>query len=93
MKKARLWAMVLAVALMLAFPLSCAVGQDVPRLDKDTLKGWLSDPQVIILDVRQPQDWQASAKKIKGAVRQEPSEMKTWAATLPKDKKIVLYCA
>ena len=99
MKKARLWAMVLAVTLLMVFPLSC-VGSDVSRLDKetarldkDTLKGWLSDPQVIILDVRQPQDWQASAKKIKGAVRQELSEVKTWAPTLPKDKKIVLYCA
>ena len=93
MNKAKLWTMVLAVTLLLAFPLSCAVGQDVPRLDKDTLKGWLSDPQVIVLDVRQPQDWQASDKKVKGAVRQEPNEVKTWAAGLPKDKKIVLYCA
>ena len=93
MKKSKLWAMVLAVTLMMTFPLSCAVGQDVPRLDKDTLKGWLSDPQVIILDVRQPQDWQGSDKKIKAAVRQEPKEVKTWAAGLPKDKKIVLYCA
>ena len=29
MKKAKLWAMVLAVTLLMAFPLSCAVGQDV----------------------------------------------------------------
>ena len=93
MKKARLWTMVIAVALMLAFPLSCAVGQDVPRLDKDTLKSWLADPQVIVLDVRQPKDWDGSNKKIKGAVRQEPNEVKTWAAGLPKDQKIVLYCA
>ncbi len=93
MQKARLWAMVLAVGLMLAFTWSGAVGQKVPRLDKETLKSWLSDPQVIILDVRQPKDWDDSDKKIKGAVRQEPNEVKTWAATLPKDKKIVLYCA
>jgi predicted sulfurtransferase len=93
MKKARSWPMVLAVGLMLAFTWSCATGQNVPRLDKETLKNWLSDPQVVILDVRQPQDWQASDKKIKGAVRQEPKEVKTWAAGLPKDKKIVLYCA
>ena len=66
MKKARLWTMVLAVTLMMAFPLSCAVGQDVPRLDKDTLKGWLSDPQVIVLDVRQPKDWQCQRQKDQG---------------------------
>ena len=93
MQKAKLWTMVLAVTLMMAFPLSCAVGQDVPRLDKDTLKAWLSDPQVIVLDVRQPKDWDASDKKIKDAVRREPNEVKTWAAGLPKDQKIVLYCA
>ena len=98
MKKARLWAMVLAVTLLMVFPLSC-VGSDVsrldketPRLDKDTLKGWLSDPQVIILDVRAPKDWDGSDRKIQGAVRRDPNEVKTWAASLPKDKKIVLYC-
>ena len=94
MKKARLCAMVLAVGLLLAFTWSGAVGQEAPRLDKETLKGWLSDPQVLILDVRQPKDWDGSDNKIKGAVRQDPkAEVKTWAATLPKDKKIVLYCA
>ena len=93
MQKARLWAMVLAISLMLAFTWSCATGQDVPRLDKDTLKGWLSDPQVIILDVRQPQDWQSSDKKIKGAVRQEPNEVKTWAASLAQGQENRLYCA
>ena len=87
MQKAKLWVMVLA------FPWSCASGKDVPRVDPGTLKSWLADPQVIVLDVRQPKDWQGSDKKIQGAVRQEPKEVKTWAASLPKDKKIVLYCA
>ena len=32
-----------------------------------------------------------SDKKIKGAVRQDPDEVKTWAANLPKDKKIIPY--
>jgi len=48
---------------------------------------------VVILDVRAPDDWEKSDKKIKGAVRKDPKDVKTWAATLPKDKKIVLYCA
>ena len=66
---------------------------EAPRVDKETLKSWLSDPQVVILDVRAASDWQGSDKKIKGAVRQDPKEIKTWAASLPKEKKIVLYCA
>jgi len=93
MPNTRVSVIVLALGFLLALPWSCAVGQDTPRLDKDILKGWLSDPQVLILDVRQATSWNDSDKKIKSAVRQDPNEIKTWAATLPKDKKIVLYCA
>jgi predicted sulfurtransferase len=97
MKKARLWLMMMAVSLMLAFPWVSAQGRGTgpegPRLDPETLKSWLSDPQVLILDVRQPHDWQGSDKKIKGAVRQDPKDFKTWAADLPKGEKIVLYCS
>jgi len=93
MRQAKSWALAMTVGLILAFTWSCARGENAPRLDKETLKGWLADTQVIILDVRAPNDWQSSDKKIKGAVRQEPKEVKTWAASLPKDKKIVLYCA
>jgi hypothetical protein len=93
MRKIGLWARVLAASLLVIFPLACASGANAPRLDQETLKGWLSDPQVLILDVRQAHDWQGSDKKIKGAVRVNPNDVKTWAALLPKDKKIVLYCA
>jgi rhodanese-related sulfurtransferase len=93
MQKAKLWAMVMTLALLLAVPWSCASGKEAPRVDPQTLKSWLKDPQVVILDVRQPSDWQSSDKKIQGAVRQDPNEVKTWAASLPKDKKIVLYCS
>jgi uncharacterized protein YcfL len=91
MRKTRLWAIVLAVSLMLVFPWACASSENAPRLDKETLKSWLYDPQVIILDVRASKDWEGNDKKIKRAVRQDPKEAKTWAAVLPKDNKIVLY--
>jgi predicted sulfurtransferase len=93
MQRTKLWAVLLTVSLILAFTSARASGENAPRLDKETLKGWLSDPQVVILDVRRAGDWQESDKKIKGALRQDPTEIKTWAAALPKDKKIVLYCA
>ena len=93
MQKAKLGAMVLTVGLMLVFVWACAGSENAPRLERDTLKSWLSDPQVVILDVRAPQDWDSSNKKIKGAQRRDYKELKTWAASLPKDKKIVLYCA
>ena len=93
MRKTKFWAMALAVSLMLAFTWSCGSGEKAPLLDKETIKSWLSDREVIILDVRAPKDWNVSNKKIQGAVRQDPDEVKTWAANLSKDKKIVLYCA
>jgi len=93
MRTAKLWALVMALGLALVFPWSCASGKEGPRVDQQTFKTWLADPQVIILDVRAGEDWEKSDKKIKGAVRKDPKEVKTWAATLPKDKKIVLYCA
>ena len=93
MRKTKLWAMVMVVGLMLAFSWACSSAAEAPRVDKETVKGWLADPQVVILDVRAGNDWQDSKTKIKGAVRQDPKEVQTWAASLPKDKKIVLYCA
>ena len=93
MQKTRLWAMVMVASLMVALAWACAAAPEAPRVDKETLKTWLADPQVVLLDVRAPNDWQGSDKKIKGAVRQDPKEVKTWAAGLPKEKKIVLYCA
>jgi len=92
MRKVAVGALVMLLSLALAAPGVSWAGRQVPRVDKDTLKSWLSDPQMIILDVRIPSDWQESQTKIKGARRQVPEEVKTWAATLPREKKIVLYC-
>jgi rhodanese-related sulfurtransferase len=93
MHKTRLWAMVMVAGLMMTFSWACASAPEAPRVDQETLKSWLADPQVVIVDVRFGKDWQDSKTKIKGAVRHDPQEVQTWAASLPKEKKIVLYCA
>ena len=90
-RQTKFLAMALAVSLILAFTWSRCSGEKTPLLDKKTIKSWLSDREVIILDVRASKDWNVSDKIIKGAVRQDPDEVKTWAANLPKNKKIVLY--
>ena len=95
--KVRLWSVVvMTLAIFLAWG-SLAIGagsnKDVPRVEKDTLKGWLGNPNVLLIDVRAAKDWKGSDKKIKGAVRQDPEQTKTWVAGMSKDKKIVLYCA
>ena len=68
-----------------------AADENIPRIEKDILKGWIGDPNVLVIDVRSDHDWKASDKKIKGAVRQGPTDVKGWASGLSKEKKIVLY--
>jgi predicted sulfurtransferase len=96
MKLKLLSVVVMTLAVFLAcgsLGIGAGSNKDVPRVEKDTLKGWLGDPNVLLVDVRADGDWKSSDKKIKGAVRQDPKEVKKWAAALAKDKKIVLYCA
>jgi hypothetical protein len=89
MRKATIcWALAVAVSLALAAPVWAA--KDVTLIEKEALKSWLNDPNLLIIDVRRG-NWETSTKKIKGAVRQNPDGARKWAATIPKDKKIVLY--
>jgi len=64
-----------------------------PRITKEELKAELENPDVVILDVRRDKDWTDSDQKIKGAIREDGKEYKSWAENYPSDKKIVLYCA
>jgi len=83
-----------AAALILCVSIATAFGQDVPRIGKDELKAKLGSPDLILLDVRAGGDWKSSEVKITGAVRPDMDKpAKEWAAGLPKDKEIVLYCA
>lgn len=91
MRPANVGLLVMAISLALAIPWSWAI--EAPRVDKETLKSWLGDPGVMIVDVRAPRDWQTTKRKIPGALRRNPRAVQSWAGELPKDKKIVLYCA
>ncbi len=66
---------------------------DVPRMKKDELKAMLGNPDVVILDVRLESDWKDDHLKIKGAIREDPGSVKSWAGKYSKDKTLVLYCA
>ena len=64
----------------------------IARMTKEELKALLGNPGVIILDVREPDDWNKSRDKIAGAVREDPEkDVKTWAQKYPKDKTLVFY--
>jgi len=92
MKKRLLIALLLiffAVGVLATFARSA----DVPRMTKDELKAMLDNPDLVILDVRAQSDWKGDESKIKGAVREDPESVKSWAGKYSKDKTFVLYCA
>ena len=92
MKKRLLIALLLiffAVGVLATFARSA----DVPRMKKDELKAMLDNPDLVILDVRAKKDWTDSDSKIKGAIREDPDSVKSWAGKYSKDKTLVLYCA
>jgi hypothetical protein len=67
--------------------------EHVPRMTPKQAKSMLGNPDLITIDVRQPRDWDSSGSKIKGAIREEPSNVAAWADKYPKDKTLLFYCA
>ena len=65
--------------------------ETVQKISKEELKSRLDDPSLVILDVRRPQDWKKSGKKIKGAIQENPYKFENWYARYPKAKTILLY--
>ena len=64
-----------------------------PKMSKETLKGKLGDPGLIVVDVRMEPAWEKCDSKITGARRESPDKVSTWMSRYPKDKTIVLYCS
>jgi len=62
-------------------------------ISKDQLKQELTKPDVVVIDVRVPSDWDASQLKIQGAKRESPAQVSEWMPKYSKDETIVLYCA
>ncbi len=67
-----------------------AFGQ-VKKISVNKMLELLDNPQLLILDVRTTESWQASDTKIKGAVRKNPETFNSWANELPKNKILALY--
>jgi rhodanese-related sulfurtransferase len=79
----------------IGMPLSPAAWaeEDAPRIMKEEVKALLGNPGVVILDARTGASWESSDKKIKGAVRVDPDNIASWAGSIAKDKKIIVYCS
>jgi rhodanese-related sulfurtransferase len=56
----------------------------------EALKASLASKHLI--DVRRKADLDASSERIPGAAWHDPEKLADWAASLPKDQEIVLYC-
>ena len=86
----------LATLLMIFLVEGCTMFQkpvNAPRMTKDKLKSMLGNPDLLIIDVRYGKDWTESDLKIKGALREDPEAVDSWAGKYPRDKTLVFYCA
>jgi len=83
--------LVSAVLFLCAGSSVAASPSDAPRMTKEQLKPLLGDPKVVIIDVRSAPDYNSSQEKIKGAVREEPRNLKALLNKYPKDTTLVLY--
>jgi rhodanese-related sulfurtransferase len=79
--------------LLIALTVQAASTDAVPRMTQEEAKSLLGNPEVIFIDVRAPRDWDASGSRIKGAVREDPSNISSWADKYPKEKTLLFYCA
>jgi len=62
------------------------------KISPETLRDWLADPHLVILDARSPHAWEASRSQIPHARRLDPSRFTPAAIQdLPKDRKVVVY--
>lgn len=92
--KKRFWLLPL-IFLALALPAasSPAAAPEVKFVDRDTLKGMLGDPDLLIIDARHGAELAKSNRQIKGALRFSPEGVASWGPQLPKHRKIVIYCS
>jgi hypothetical protein len=93
MMKWKLLAITLSFLIILFECKAIVVSDDVPRMAKEELRTMLGSPSVMIIDVRYGKDWTDSDLKMRGAIREEPDDVKSWASKYPTEKTLVLYCA
>ncbi|MBI5643182.1 MAG: rhodanese-like domain-containing protein [Deltaproteobacteria bacterium] len=65
---------------------------EAPRIRKEEFKKKLDKNEVIVLDVRNSFDYNASDKKIPGAVRIPLQDLELRIKELDPAKEIVAYC-
>jgi rhodanese-related sulfurtransferase len=77
---------------LIAAGLALAAMPEADKITKEELIALLGNPDVTIIDLRLPGEWDVSKIKVKCAVREDPMKPGQWLDKYPKDKKLVLYC-
>jgi hypothetical protein len=84
---------VLITGNLLGSTAASAASIEVPRISIERTKQMLSNPDVVIIDVRTAKTWWRSTTKIKNAVREESGTLERWAEKYPKEKTLIFYCS
>ena len=66
--------------------------RNMGRISVQELKSRLGSTDFQLMDVRDSISWAFSGTKIPGAVRENPSDVNSWAAKYSKDRVTILYC-
>ncbi len=77
--------------MVLGIWVSLVLASEIQRISKEELKSMLGKPEVVVIDVRTLLNRKMRLKQIKGAVREDPDAVKSWAKKYSKEKTIVLY--
>jgi predicted sulfurtransferase len=93
MMKQKHFVLALTLLSLAAVWVSSVAAAEIARITKAELKAMLGDPKVVIVDVRTNPEWKISKLKIKGAVREDPTTLKSWSEKYPPDKTYVFYCS
>lgn len=65
---------------------------DVRRTGVQELRRGIERDEVVVLDARRVDAWEASGEKIPGALRVEPDDVEAVIGRLPPGRAIVAYC-
>ena len=88
-----IWTALAAVLMLVPAGGPAVAADDVPLMTIEELETALDGGDVLVLDARSGRDWSASEFKIRRALRTAPRDYAEWSKTLPRDKRLVLYCA
>jgi len=91
--KQKYFVLALTLLSLTAVWVSSVGAADIARMTKEELKVMLDNPRVVVVDVRTNPEWNMSKVKIKGAVREDPTRVKSSIEKYSPDKTFVFYCS